>query len=155
MKVEVIKNKSASKAFLRTVFPKGNLDCVTRTCTISVDEFAQLWANTEGFAKVGNQFSNMNQYNYLFAVNEDALSEFASTHVQVICDTITETQDFGWVTHSARACGSSSRKTETKPLNKSFTAVYRRRFKYGSSDNCCKIIARKSVCGQYVTVFES
>lgn len=153
MKVEVI--KPARKNALKTLFPKGNLDCVTRTCEISVNEFAQLWANTEGFAKVGNQFSNMNSFDYLFAIDEEQLNPYADLYTQALCDTITETQDFGWVTHSAKACGNSSRKTETKPLNKSFTAVCRRKFKYGSSDNCQKVIARKSACGNFVTVFKS
>ena len=153
MKVEVI--KPARKNALKTLFPKGNLDCVTRTCEISVNEFESLWLKTGGIANVGNQYSNMNSFDYLFAIDEEQLNPYADLYTQALCDTVTKIADFGWVFHHAKASSKKVCETQTTPLNKSFTAVYRRKFKYGSSDNCQKVIARKSACGNFVTVFKS
>lgn len=153
MKAKVVKIISPRQAFLNRVFPKNNLDVVTQTCDVTVEEFEKLWLNTGGFKDVGHQYSNMNSYDYLVAT--DAEYQFGYNLIE-LSNTVTDYREGNWVTYFAQA-GKKIHRTKTKAdeLNKDFNVCYRRKFKYGNKDNGTKIVARRSKCGKYVTVFRT
>lgn len=153
MQVKVIKKESPRKAFINRVFPKGNLDVVTKTCDITVAEFKKLWSNTGGHKNVGHQYSNMSEYDYVFAMDCEYKEGYYNLELS---NTVTDYREGNWATYFAQA-GKKIHRTKTKAdeLNKGFSICYRRKFKYGRKDNGIYVVARRSKCGNFVTVFRT
>lgn len=146
MKVEVIKQKTARQAFLEKMFPKGNLDAVTKTCELTFEEFNALWLKTGGKVRLGNQYSNMNKRNYLVAEDENG---------NVLGNTVTDEKDYGWVFHHARACGNIEKSYAVKPLSNLTKRICRDFYSYGNENNGIHVVAQVSDCGNFVTVFKT
>lgn len=146
MKVEVIKNKSARKVELAKLFPNNNLDYVSKTCEVTFEEFNNLWMNTTGKNRTGNQYSNMNKRNFLVAEDENG---------NVLGDTVTDEKDYGWVLHHAKACGNTEKSYAVKPLSSLTKRICRDFYSYGNENNGIHVVAQVSDCGNFVTVFKT
>lgn len=157
--VNVVKKKTASQVKLERIFPKNNLDTITETTTISVADFIRLWNNTGGYHNGGNQYSNMDSWDYCVATKTEKLNKFYQ--LDALATTITKQSSAGWSIYHTRSHGYREHKVEKDILPNDFEIVYRKRYKYRDPKmdrffpkSGQFIIARKSKCGKFVTVFK-
>lgn len=135
MNIQVIKSNQKRSKKLSKIFLNDNLDYVTQTCDVTLQEFKKLWAATGGFSN--------SDCNYLFAADE------ANCWLQKDDDGKT-TWFFG-----GHELSTTITPKKSDELHENFTVVYRRQYAYGNKNSGIRVAARRSKCGNYVTVFRS